>query len=117
MTDSTAAVDAYIAAFPDPVRDVLLEIRRVLHEAVPLAGEAISYGVASLTLDDRSFVWFAGWKQHVSLYPVPGGDDALTASLASYASGKGTLTFTLSSPVPYDLVARVGVALAERASR
>jgi len=114
MTEPANDVDGYIAAFPAPVRDVLGSIRRTLHEAVPGAGEAISYKVASLTLDGRPFVWFAGWSRHVSVYPVPGGDEALGEALAAYRSSKGTLKFVLAEPVPYELVARVGAALAEQ---
>jgi uncharacterized protein YdhG (YjbR/CyaY superfamily) len=117
MTDATNDVDGYITSFPAPVREVLTSMRQTLHEAVPEAGEAISYDVASLTLEGRPFVWFAGWSRHVSLYPVPGGDDALTEALAPYRSGKGTLKFLLAAPVPYELVARVGAALAEQARR
>jgi uncharacterized protein YdhG (YjbR/CyaY superfamily) len=113
MSERSPEVDAYLAGFAKPVRDVLTEIRRVLHEAVPGAGEAISYDVASLTLDGTSFVWFAGWSKHVSVYPVPGGDAALDEVVAPYVAGKGTLKFPLSKPVPLDLVARVGAALAE----
>jgi uncharacterized protein YdhG (YjbR/CyaY superfamily) len=112
MTTPSPDVDAYLAGFAGPVRDVLTEIRRVLHEAVPEAGEAISYDVASLTLDGSSFVWFAGWSKHVSVYPVPGGDAALDDAVAPYVAGKGTLRFPLSKPVPYDVVAQVGAALA-----
>ena len=112
MSSSAADVDGYIATFAEPVREVLDEVRRVLHDAVPDAGEAISYGMASLTLDGRSFVWFAGWSRHVSLYPVPGGDTVLDEALAPYVASKGTLKFPLSKQVPYDLVARAGAALA-----
>jgi uncharacterized protein YdhG (YjbR/CyaY superfamily) len=115
MSDPLSDVDGYVGGFPAPVREVLDSIRRTLHEAVPGAGEAISYDVASLTLDGRPFVWFAGWSRHVSLYPVPGADEALIEALATYRSGKGTLKFVLAKPVPYELVARVGAALAEQA--
>jgi uncharacterized protein YdhG (YjbR/CyaY superfamily) len=53
----------------------------------------------------------AGWKQHVSVYPEPGGDAALSAELAPYSGGKGTLKFSLADEVPYDLIVRVAQAL------
>jgi uncharacterized protein YdhG (YjbR/CyaY superfamily) len=43
----------------------------------------------------------------VSIYPVPKSDEQLLADLGPYLSGKGTLKFELSTPVPYDLVRRV----------
>ncbi|WP_241999299.1 hypothetical protein [Kribbella sp. VKM Ac-2569] len=36
-------VDEYIASFPAEVREVLDEVRRTIHAAVPDAGEKISY--------------------------------------------------------------------------
>jgi uncharacterized protein YdhG (YjbR/CyaY superfamily) len=57
-------------------------------------------------------VYFAGWKHHVSVYPVPHGDDGLAAELAPYLAGKGTLKFPLAKPIPYSLIAKVAAQLA-----
>ena len=51
-------------------------------------------------------MYVAGWKQHVSLYPIPEGDPQLDADLARYVSGQGTVTLPLSAPIPWDLVDR-----------
>ena len=58
-----------------------------MHAVVPDAGEAISFDIPSLTLDGRSFVYFAGWKRHVSVYPIPDGDDAYEEQLPPYRRG------------------------------
>lgn len=113
------SVDAYLAAQPDAVRDVLERIRRIVHETVPGAGETIAYGMPTATLDGRSLVHWAGWAKHVSVYPEPdpADDPALAQDLAPYANGRGTLKFRLDRPVPYDLVGRVVTALAARHGR
>ncbi|MFC4127043.1 hypothetical protein [Nocardia rhizosphaerae] len=41
-------------------------------------------------LDGRAFLNFAGWKAHVSVYPVPEGDEAFERAVAPYVSGRGT---------------------------
>ena len=69
-----ASVGEYIASFPADVQPVLEDVRRAILGAVPGAGEAISYGIAAITLDGTPLLYFAGWKRHVSLYPVPAGD-------------------------------------------
>jgi uncharacterized protein YdhG (YjbR/CyaY superfamily) len=102
-----ATVDDYIASFPPEVQDVLQDIRRTMHAAVPDAGEAISYGIPALTLHGRSLVYFAGWKRHVSVYPIPDGDDAYEAQVAAYRSGASTAKFLLGTPAPLDLIARI----------
>jgi uncharacterized protein YdhG (YjbR/CyaY superfamily) len=108
------SVDDYIASFPEDVRIVLEQVRRTIRGVVPAAEETISYQMPTYKVDGRRLVYFAGWKQHVSVYPIP-GDEAFKREIAPYQSGKGTLKFPLSRPVPYDLVERlVAFLLAER---
>jgi uncharacterized protein YdhG (YjbR/CyaY superfamily) len=103
-------IDEYLAALPADVRPVIEQIRRTLHAAVPDAGEKIAYQMPTLTLDGQSLVHFSGWKQHVSLYPVPPVDDELAAAIAPYVAGKGTLKFPLNQAIPYDLISRLAKA-------
>lgn len=114
MAAQFATVDEYIGSFPDDVRDILREMRRTIQAAVPDAGERISYGIAAYTLGGRDLVYFAGWKKHISVYPVPTGDAELTQELTPYLAAKGTLKFPLGQPVPYPLIGRVAVVLAEQ---
>jgi uncharacterized protein YdhG (YjbR/CyaY superfamily) len=110
------SIDDYLTGFPSEVREVLQEIRRVAHEAVPGAGETIKYQMPTLTLNGRSLVHFAGWKAHISLYPEPGPDGALEHELDPFRSGRGTLKFPLDRPIPYALIGRVVQRLAEERS-
>ena len=105
-----ASIDEYLAGLPADVRPIIERIRKTLHAAVPDAGEKIAYQMPTLTLDGTSLVHFSGWKQHVSLYPVPPVDDELAAAIAPYVAGKGTLKFPLNQPVPYDLISRLAKA-------
>ena len=76
-----ATVDDYIASQPAETQPILQEVRRRFHEAVPGAGEMISYGIPTITLDGHYVVYFAGWKHHLSVYPVPHGDEELQAEM------------------------------------
>jgi uncharacterized protein YdhG (YjbR/CyaY superfamily) len=111
-------VDDYIATFPPEVQQVLSEVRRSIHAAVPGSVEKISYDIPTMTRDGKRYVHFAGWAKHVSLYPVPETEEtaagsALAAELKPYLAGKGTLKFPLNKPIPYDLIGRVAARLAE----
>jgi uncharacterized protein YdhG (YjbR/CyaY superfamily) len=102
-------IDTYIAGFPRPVRTVLERVRSTIRKAVPGAEEAISYGIPAFKLHGRSMIYFAGWKQHYSLYP---SNDRLVAAfkneLAPYeVNSKGTIRFPLSQPVPAKLIAGI----------
>ncbi|MEU0091778.1 hypothetical protein [Kribbella sp. NPDC006257] len=58
-------------------------------------------------MNDEALLYFSGWKQHISVYPVPTGDETLTTALAPYLSGKSTLKFPLNKPIPYDVISRL----------
>lgn len=112
MATTFATVDEYIGSFPDDVRIILEEIRRRIRAAVPEAAETISYQIPTFTLDGSAFVYFAGWKHHVAVYPIPSGDEAFEGELAPYRAAKGTLKFPLKQPIPFDLIERVAGLLA-----
>jgi uncharacterized protein YdhG (YjbR/CyaY superfamily) len=53
-------------------------------------------------------LYFAGWKQHYSLYPATGRVvAAFKDELAPYQISKGTIRFPLSEPVPARLIGRI----------
>ena len=112
MAQHFDTVDEYIGSFPAGVQEILQEIRRRCHTAVPDSGEMISYGIPTITLGGAYVVYFAGWARHVSVYPVPDGDEAFRASVAPYLAAKGTLKFPLGKPVPYELIGQVAALLA-----
>ncbi|MFD7160962.1 iron chaperone [Kribbella sp. NPDC059898] len=99
-------VDEYIASFPPDVQEILEQVRRTIHAAVPGAGEKISYQIPAITLDGTGLLHFSAWKSHIALYPIPPIDEDLTP----YISGKGTLKFPLNKPIPYDLITRIAQA-------
>ncbi|HWG65094.1 MAG TPA: DUF1801 domain-containing protein [Streptosporangiaceae bacterium] len=112
MAEQFRTIDEYIGTFPEQVQTVLQEIRRTIRSAVPEASETISYRIPTMTLNGRLLVSFAGWKRHVSLYPVPAGDPAFGQEIAPYLAGKGTVKFPLDKPVPCGLVGQLVTHLA-----
>ena len=101
------SVDEYIAGFPHEVQDLLQQIRAAIREAAPEAGETISYGIPTFTLNGRYLIYFAAYKKHLSLYPAPSGIPEFEADLAAYQAGKGTLQFPYGQPIPFDLIRRI----------
>jgi uncharacterized protein YdhG (YjbR/CyaY superfamily) len=109
-------IDTYIAGFPTEVQAQLESVRAVIRRVLPGAEETISYGIPSFRSGGRTIVHFAGWKKHISLYPVPEVDADLERRLEPYRSGPGTLRFPLERPIPLELVERVvGLLQAQRA--
>ena len=83
-------------------------MRSTIRNAVPGAEELISYKIPTYKLHGAPVLYFAGWKQHYSLYPAT---DRLVAAfkdnLAPYKVSKGTIRFPLSEPVPVKLIERI----------
>lgn len=109
-----ANIDEYLTTFPADVRSTLEKVRQTIHKAAPEATETVSYGIPCFNVNGKYVVYFAGWTHHISVYPVPEGDDDLQQAMLSYQSGKGTLKFPLDQPIPYDLIKKVTVALVAR---
>lgn len=117
MTKPTT-IDAYIAGFPADVQAVLQHLRAIIRKAAPKAEEGISYAIPVFKMNGTYVIYFAGYKRHVSLYPIPKGDAALRKELAPYEAGKGTLRFSLDDRLPVGLITRVAKAgLKENAER
>jgi uncharacterized protein YdhG (YjbR/CyaY superfamily) len=53
---------------------IAIFIRAALKKAAPDAQEVISYGIPAFMMNKTYLVYFAGYKKHVSMYPVPKGD-------------------------------------------
>lgn len=99
-----ATIEEYIANFPGDVQPVLEKIRSTIQKAAPKAEETISYQIPAFKLNGRILVYFAAFKNHVSLYPAPRNAAEFKDELADYRGGKGTVQFPLEKPVPYDLI-------------
>jgi uncharacterized protein YdhG (YjbR/CyaY superfamily) len=107
-------INQYLAAQPADARDKLALVRAAIKRAVPTATEVISYQIPAFRIVGRVFIFFAGWKNHYSLYPV--GEALLNAigpDLATYEISKGTIRFPLAEPVPEELICRIAAFKAE----
>jgi len=111
------SVDEYVARHPERVQAILERVRGTIRKALPGAEEVISYQMPTYKLHGDYVVYFAGWKQHYSLYPAT---DRLVAAfrddLAPFEVGKGTIRFPLSQPVPVKLIERIAKFLAKEAA-
>ncbi len=110
MTEKFATVDDYLASLPEDVQGIVEEIRRRAHRAAPEAVETISYNMPTLKVSGRGVIYFAAWKTHIAVYPVPETDAELEQELAPYRAERSTLRFPLRKRVPYDLIERVFAA-------
>lgn len=108
-------VDEYVASFPDDIAARLAQVRSAIRAEVPDAEEKMRYGIAAVMLGGRYALHFAGWKQHIGIYPVPQLPEPLESEVAPYRSGKDSVTFRHADPLPLELISRMARAIvAER---
>ncbi|HEX4580536.1 MAG TPA: DUF1801 domain-containing protein [Acidobacteriaceae bacterium] len=104
----TTTVDEYISMQPEAMQIMLERVRGAIGKAVPDAEECISYQIPAFKLDGRALLYFAGFKEHYSVYPA---SDAMVAAfpgeLDRYRASKGTLRFSLTEKVPVKLIERI----------
>jgi uncharacterized protein YdhG (YjbR/CyaY superfamily) len=102
---SFKSVDEYMTVQPATAHKILSLVRSTIRKALPKAEEVISYNIPAYKVNGSAVLYFAGWKQHYSLYPAGGRlVAAFREELAPYEISKGTIRFPLSERVPVKLI-------------
>ena len=102
------SVEEYIATQPRAAQRALNRVRNAIRGAVPKAEESISYKIPTYRLHGERLLYFAGWKQHYSLYPATKRLlAALEDDLKLHQVVKSTVRFSLNEPVPVRLIAKI----------
>ena len=113
---AVAQVRRYISTQPAMHRAALRKIRATIRATAPTAVEHFSYGIPGFRLNDRPLVWYAAFKQHVSLYPVTASiKRALAGAVDGYQTSTGTIRLPLDEPVPVTLIRKIVKARAREA--
>lgn len=98
-----STVDEYLAAQPEDARQRLRSLRAVIQRAAPQAGEVISYNIPAFEWNGK-LVWYAGFKNHIGLYPKTSAIEAFKRDLKGYKTSKGAIQFPIEEPIPEALV-------------
>ena len=103
---SPTSIDDYIDQFPEDVKAILQQVRKVISESAPGATEKISYGMPGFS-QNGMLVWFGGYTNHIGFYPTGEGVAAFKNQLSAYKTSKGAVQFPLDQPIPYDLIRKI----------
>ncbi len=97
-------VDEYMAAFDGETKQRLDQLRGLILQFIPDVTERISYNIPAYFMGKKLVVYFSGYEHHVSLYPGRAGSKEHKALAAEYGSGKSTLKFPHTKPLPLQLI-------------
>lgn len=103
-----AALEAYLAAVPEPARTTLGKVRAAIRAAAgPEATEGLSYGMPAFRYKGV-LVGYAAFKKHCSFFPMSARLlDEFAEDVEKYRTSKGTLQFDLDKPLPAGLVKKL----------
>ena len=115
---SFASVDDYLQTRPAAGLAYFGEVRRVVHELIENVTETIAYDLPTFRRRDKALLHLGVWSKHLALYPVPTDvPEQLTRRIDIYRTGKGTLQFRYSDPLPLDLIADIIKAREEQLAK
>lgn len=100
------SIDEYIADFPVETQQILNQLREDLQQLVPNAKQKISYAIPTFTLNGN-LIHFAGYKNHIGLYPGSKAIEVFADDLKGYQTSKGTVQFPIEKPLPMDLIKKI----------
>ena len=107
---SSAEVDAYIQAQPEPQRSTLTNLREQILAVLPDAEQCISYGMPGFRVNGKVLAGFASFKKHIGYYPHSGQVfKVMMDDLEGYEVSEkgGGVKFPIDSAVPDALIRKL----------
>lgn len=92
----------------DPAqRSELERIRTLTKQLCPQATEVMTYGMPGFKYKDKYLLSFSGFQDHMSLFPGAEPVDLLKDKLKDHITSKGTIQFTLDTPLSDELLTEI----------
>jgi uncharacterized protein YdhG (YjbR/CyaY superfamily) len=100
MNKKFKTVNEYLSSLPPRTKTIVKQLRKIIKETALGAEEFISYNIPAFKLNNKKFVWYAGWKDFVSIYPFSKKMEGTIKELSPYRAGKSTIKFPIDKPLP-----------------
>lgn len=100
-------IDDYLDKHATPPQRAELErIRQIAKRLVPDAEEVISYGIPTLKYKGKHLLYFAAFKNHMSVFPGSQLSEEIQnkLDLSKFKVAKGTIQFTEANPLPESII-------------
>ncbi|MBP7479919.1 MAG: DUF1801 domain-containing protein [Spirochaetaceae bacterium] len=99
-------IESYITSFPPEIQERLSQIRSIFLKEVPDAQEDIKYQMPTL-IWHGNLIHYAAFKNHIGVYPLPSVIEALKDDIRNLKTGKGSIQFSNSVPLPVELIQKI----------
>ncbi|MBM6596450.1 iron chaperone [Microvirga pudoricolor] len=103
--------DAYIAAAPEHLRVMLVQVRDQLARTLPDAEAVIKYDMPGFQIDGMIIAGYAAFSKQCGLYVDPAAIAAHADEIAAskLKASKTGITFSASRPITGDLVEKLAI--------
>lgn len=102
--DHPTVVDEYISGLPEQVRPILEAVRATIRETAPDSREKLAWQMPTYW-QGKNFFHFAGFKNHLGIYPGPEAIEAFADRLGGLVYSKGAIQFPYTEPIDHELIA------------
>ena len=99
-------VDEYIDLAPKEAQEKLIELRSILKKVVPNATETLKWG-SPVFEEKRILFAYSAFKSHLNFMPTRSAMIPFEDELAKYVTGKDTIQFPYTKPLPRMLIRKV----------
>lgn len=100
-------VKAYLKNLPDEQRKSLEHVRSIILKNIPDAEEVITYGMPGFKYKKKYLIAYAGFKDHMSIFPGNGAIERASKQLNGFKTSKGTIQFTSDNQLPNAVIKTV----------
>ena len=97
-------VDKYLSGIDSKQKTELERIRKIICKTIPEVEEVISYGMPVYKYNKKYLIGIAAFKDHMSVFPGSEPIEKLRSKLDKFKLSKGTVQFTLTNPLPDDIL-------------
>lgn len=102
-----STIDEYINTFESPQKESLQKVRSIISRVVPKGTtETISYQIPTFRYR-TNLIHFAGFKNHIGIYPGPGALEYFAEELTGFKTFKGTFQIPWTSEIPEQLIEKI----------
>lgn len=108
MTKSNA-IDEYIAQYDGETRERLTQIQALLASVFPEADQVIRYKMPTFRVGDKDVIFFAAYKNHISLMPTPYTIEHFALRLTDYKTTNHAIQIRNEQPLPSSLITEIAL--------